>query len=61
MQCRQTKMFLDSIESEYIEKDVEKDEEAMKEVKELGFKSLPVVVMPNKEPFNGFRPDLLED
>lgn len=60
VQCRQTKLFLKSINVEYIEKDVEKDEVAMKEVLELGLKSLPVVLIPNKEPFSGFRPDLLE-
>lgn len=61
MQCRQTKLFLESINVEYIEKDVEEDEGARKEVVELGFQSLPVVLIPNKEPFSGFRPDLLED
>lgn len=60
VQCRQTKLFLESICVDYIEKDVEKDEVARKEVLELGFKSLPVVLIPNKEPFSGFRPDLLE-
>jgi len=45
---------------EFTVKDVFESEEALAEVKELGFQSLPVIVADGVEPFFGFRPDLLE-
>ncbi len=61
MQCNFTKKFLDDNNISYITKDVHASEEALAEVKGLGFQSLPVVVFEGTEPFFGFRPDLLEE
>lgn len=60
MQCNFTKQFLENNNIDYVAKDVYESEEAMAEVKALGFQSLPVVVADGIEPFFGFRPDLLE-
>lgn len=59
-QCRQTKMFLESLELDFVEKDIIADESAYNEVVEMGLMRLPVVVVPGQETFTGFRPDLLE-
>lgn len=60
MQCNFTKHFFENNNVEFIVKDVFESEEALAEVKELGFQSLPVIVADGVEPFFGFRPDLLE-
>ncbi len=58
--CNFTKQFFENNNVEFIVKDVFESEEALAEVKELGFQSLPVIVADGVEPFFGFRPDLLE-
>ena len=60
MQCNFTQQFFENNNVEFIVKDVFESEEALAEVKELGFQSLPVIVADGVEPFFGFRPDLLE-
>ncbi|MBR7928142.1 glutaredoxin-like protein NrdH [Aerococcaceae bacterium zg-ZUI334] len=60
MQCNFTKKFLDDNAIDYTMIDVYEDEVALAKVKELGFQSLPVVVIEGEEPFFGFRPDRLE-
>ena len=60
MKCNFTKQFFENNNVEFIVKDVFESEEALAEVKELGFQSLPVIVADGVEPFFGFRPDLLE-
>jgi len=60
MQCNFTKLFFENNNVEFTVKDVFESEEALAEVKELGFQSLPVIVADGVEPFFGFRPDLLE-
>lgn len=60
MQCSFTKKFLDEKDIEYTALDVYENEHALTTVKELGFQSLPVVVIDGEKPFFGFRPDLLE-
>ncbi|NEW62711.1 glutaredoxin-like protein NrdH [Granulicatella sp. zg-ZJ] len=60
MQCQFTKQFLEEHQVDFIVKDVMESDEAMAEVKDLGFSSLPVVVIDGEEPFSGFRPDRLE-
>lgn len=60
MQCTFTKKFLDEKDISYITYDVYENEKALKTVKDLGFQSLPVVVIDGEKPFFGFRPDLLE-
>lgn len=60
MQCNFTKQFFEDNNISYELKDVSLSEEALEEVKNMGFQSLPVVVIENQQPFSGFRPDLLE-
>ncbi|MRI80462.1 glutaredoxin-like protein NrdH [Fundicoccus ignavus] len=60
MQCTFTKKFLDEKDISYTTYDVYENEKALKTVKDLGFQSLPVVVIDGEKPFFGFRPDLLE-
>lgn len=61
-QCEFTKRKLTELGIEYSTINVEDDEKAMKHVKEeLGFTSMPVVVVEGQEPFAGFRPDKLEE
>ena len=60
MQCNFTKQFFENNNVEFTVKDVFESEEALAEVKELVFQSLPVIVADGVEPFFGFRPDLLE-
>ena len=60
MQCNFTKKFFEDNQVPFVIKDVFESEEALEEVKALGFQSLPVVVADGIEPFFGFRPDILE-
>lgn len=60
MQCNFTKKFLTENEVLFETKDVEESAQALQEVKDLGFLSLPVVLAEGHEPFNGFRPDKLK-
>lgn len=60
MQCSFTKKYLDEKSIRYTAYDVYENEQALKTVEDLGFKSLPVVVIEGETPFFGFRPDLLE-
>ena len=60
MQCNFTKQFFEDNQVPFVIKDVYESEEALEEVKALGFQSLPVVVADGIEPFFGFRPDILE-
>jgi len=59
MQCQFTKKYLENKGIPFEEKDVEQNAEAILEVKNLGFSSLPVIIAEGMEAFNGFRPDLL--
>lgn len=59
MQCDFTKKFLEDKGIPYEVKPVDKNEALLEEVKTLGFSSLPVVLAKGLEPFNGFRPDKL--
>lgn len=59
-QCNFTKRFLTDKQIAFQVKDITESDEALNEVKEMGFQSLPVVVADGKEPFNGFRPDKLQ-
>lgn len=60
MQCTFTKKYLDQIGTPYKVKDVSVSEEALEEVRSLGFQSVPVVYAEGIQAFNGFRPELLE-
>ena len=67
MQCEMTKKILagKDIKFEAVNIDLldeEKKDETIKFIKEeLGFSAMPVVIAEGKEPFAGFRPDLLEE
>lgn len=58
--CTLTKKWLKSKDVEFTEVNIDSDEEALQEVLDMGFKSLPVVVIPEQEPFSGFKPDKLK-
>ncbi|RLK63734.1 glutaredoxin-like protein NrdH [Atopobacter sp. AH10] len=60
MQCNFTKRFLKDKGIEFIEKDITVSEEALQEVKDLGFQSVPVVKNSDGEAFAGFNPERLE-
>lgn len=60
MQCNFTKKFLEDKDISFEVKDITKSEQALAEVQEMGFQTLPVVVAEGVEPFFGFRPDQLE-
>ena len=61
MQCNFTKKWLEDEELTYTEIRADLDEKALEYVKdELGFNSLPVIVIEGEVPFHGFRPDRLE-
>lgn len=60
MQCNFTKKYLEDKGVSYEIKDIFESEEALNEVKELGFSSVPVISVEGQEAFNGFRPDLLD-
>lgn len=59
-QCMMTKEYMDALNIEYEVIDVTNDEEAREHVKELGFTSLPVVVVEDGEAWFGFRPDNID-
>ena len=59
-QCTMTKTYMDTLNIEYETIDVTDNEEAREHVKELGFTSLPVVVVENGEAWFGFRPENIE-
>ncbi|MDO4669890.1 MAG: glutaredoxin-like protein NrdH [Aerococcus sp.] len=60
MQCNFTKKFLTEHHIDFEVSDVTTSDEALEEVKAMGFQALPVVVADGEEPFYGFRPDLLQ-
>lgn len=59
MQCQFTKKYLENKGIPFEVKDIEQNDQAIDEVKKLGFSSLPVVIAEGIEAFNGFRPELL--
>ncbi|SFH65160.1 glutaredoxin-like protein NrdH [Pisciglobus halotolerans] len=60
MQCNFTKKYLDDKGIAYESKDIMASQEALEEVQELGFSSVPVILAEGLDAFNGFRPDLLD-
>lgn len=60
VQCNQTKKFLDKYSVPYETIDLSTDAEAMAMVKELGYKSAPVVITPHGH-WSGFKYDKLKD
>ena len=60
MQCDFTKKHLDRMGLEYHAFDVTTDQEALDEVRQMGFHGLPVVVAEGMAPWVGYRPDELD-
>lgn len=60
IQCKFTKNFLEDEGIDYVEIDVEKDEQAIEEVKSMGYMSMPVVVVNGVDSWSGFQPDKLD-
>ncbi|MGX7099446.1 glutaredoxin-like protein NrdH [Globicatella sanguinis] len=60
MQCEMTKKFLKDNKINAIIYDVTKDEQALAEMKALGYTNLPVVYVDENTHWFGFRPDELE-
>lgn len=59
--CILTKNWLTGNDTEFEVIDIFEDEKAMKYVMDdLGFLGVPVTVIGDNEPFDGFKPDLLE-
>ncbi|MFJ8451968.1 glutaredoxin-like protein NrdH [Aerococcus viridans] len=59
MQCNFTKKYLTEKEIEFQTIDITESEEALAEVKGMGFQAVPVIVAENEEAFYGFQPDRL--
>lgn len=58
--CRLTKMALDRKGVPYEEKRVDLDDEALTELKELGYLQAPVVVTSEGDSWSGLRPDKID-
>jgi len=65
VQCEMTKEFLKQHNVEFEELNIEENEEALEQIKEIGLKRLPVVIgMENNSvefAFSGFQIDLLNE
>ena len=59
-QCMMTKQLMDTLNIEYETIDTTENEEARQHVKELGFKTLPVVEAEGFNAWFGFRPENIE-
>ncbi|MCW6661870.1 glutaredoxin-like protein NrdH [Aerococcaceae bacterium NML201209] len=59
-QCKFTEDWLQKHNIIYEKLDITVQPAALARVKELGFKSLPVIEADGHDPWFGFRPDLLE-
>ncbi|WP_252108970.1 MULTISPECIES: glutaredoxin family protein [unclassified Halomonas] len=58
--CRLTKVQLDSMGVEYVEKNVDDSEQARSEALEYGHRQMPIVVT-GDDHWSGFRPDKLAE
>ena len=59
--CTRTKRFLKASDIRFVEKNVEKDETFMKEARETGFSSMPIVKIEGHETFAGHQQRKLEE
>lgn len=57
--CTASKTLMTSRQIPFVALDVTRDEGAMDTVRELGYRSLPVVVAPDGSHWSGLRPDLI--
>jgi glutaredoxin-like protein NrdH len=59
VQCNATKRELEKRQIPYEVVELEKNEEAMEKVKELGYRQAPVVIVSDLLHWSGFRPDII--
>lgn len=57
--CKATKKWLEQKGVPFVAKDVTQDEEALAEMKRLGYQGVPVVIVDANTNWYGFRPDML--
>lgn len=60
-ECIFTKKYLESENVSYEEKRVDLNEDYLKEVTLLGYRTLPVIKIDEDETFTGYRPERLEN
>lgn len=60
MQCNFTKSFLEENDIPFESVNITQEPERADEVREMGFQTVPVIVIEGEKPFFGFRPELLE-
>jgi len=60
-ECMFTKKHLEAEKIPYEEKRVDKNDDYLDEVRLLGYRSLPVIKIDDKETFTGYQPEKLED
>ncbi|MGX7091917.1 glutaredoxin domain-containing protein [Hutsoniella sourekii] len=60
-ECMFTKKFLESHQVDFVEHNLTHETDKIDDVKQLGFTSLPVVVVEGEEPFSGYQPDRLQE
>lgn len=60
-ECTFTKKYLESENVSYEEKRVDLNEDYLKEVTLLGYRTLPVIKIDEDETFTGYRPERLEN
>lgn len=58
--CKFTKQRLNDLDVDFVERDVSTDEEAAEIVRELGYKAVPVVLLPTGEHWQGLNPDRID-
>lgn len=61
MQCKMTKRYLTEHNVNFQEINVSDQPEYVTYLKELGYQSVPVVMLDNIDPIVGFRPDALKE
>ena len=59
--CKITKLMLDQAGIEYVERNVEEDQEAYEAAEATGYRSVPIVDAGKHGTWAGLRPDLVQD
>lgn len=58
--CRFSKKRMNDLGVEFVERDVTADPEAAEAVKDLGYSSVPVVLLPDGQHWQGLQPDRID-
>lgn len=61
VQCKMTKKYLQEHNINFEEKNINTDPNAVDYLKDLGYRSVPVLFTKDDNPIVGFRPDKLKD